>query len=139
MELVLDASVVLKWFSTTGEQHLRQARALRAQFGRGELLITVPSLLFLELLNTAARRWRWDHPRLERLATSLNRIGFEVREPSLSAIARWAGRGLTAYDACYVALAEERQAVVITADDNMLAIAGTLARHLQELGAGAQP
>jgi len=91
IEAVLDASVVLKWFNTAGEQHLAQAQHLRASFERGELLVVVPFLLFLELLNTGARRWKWDGPRLERWAQLLTQFGFEVREPSLPAVARWAG------------------------------------------------
>jgi predicted nucleic acid-binding protein len=134
IEAVLDASVVLKWFNTAGEQHLAQAQQLRASFERGELLVVVPPLLFLELLNTGARRWKWDGPRLERWAQLLTRFGFEVREPPLPAVARWAGRGLTAYDACYLALAEERKTVVITADDRMLALGGSHVRSLEHAG-----
>jgi len=94
--------------------------------------------MFLELLNTGARRWGWSGPQLEQWANLLSRFGFEVREPSLIGIARWAGRGLTAYDACYVALAEERQTVLITVDQRILAVAGALAQPLQDQG-GADP
>lgn len=134
IEVVLDASVVLKWFNTAGEQHVAQARQLRAGFERGDLLVVVPGLLFLELLNTGARRWKWEGPRLERWASLLTRAGFEVREPSLPAVARWAGLGLTAYDACYLALAEERKTVVITADHQMLALGGPHVHSLEHVG-----
>lgn len=131
-EVVLDASVVLKWFSTAGERHLAEARNLRASFERGELLVVAPPLLFLELLNTAARRWRWDGLRLDRWAELLDSFGFEVRQPALRAIARWAGRGLTAYDACYVALAEQRGTVVVTADEAILTLGGVHATALPD-------
>lgn len=134
IEAVLDASVVLKWFNTAGEQHVAQAQQLRASFERGELLVIVPALLFLELLSTGARRWKWDGPRLEGWAQLLTRFGFEVREPPLAVVARWAGRGLTAYDACYLALAEERNTTVITADERMLALGGRHATSLERVG-----
>lgn len=133
-EIVLDASVLIKWFRVPGEQHRDAALALYDQFTRGALLVVVPPLLFLELLNVAARRWGWDIERLKRFAADLAQIGLEVRQPTLGGIARWCGLGLTAYDACYVALAEERRTVVVTDDERILAVAGGLARPLVRAG-----
>jgi predicted nucleic acid-binding protein len=130
IERVLDASVIAKWFNRAGEAHVASALRLRASFERGELLIAVPPLLHLEIVNAASRRWGWDAEALVALAQNLLGLGLDVRQPSLPGIARWAGRGLTAYDACYVALAEERRTVVFTADERMLAIAGALAHSL---------
>ena len=42
----------------------------------GRLSIAVPSLLFLELLNVAARRWSWDAPAVRQLAIDL--AGFKT-------------------------------------------------------------
>lgn len=129
-EVVLDASVLVKWFKTEGEQELQPALRLLSRFRLGRLLVFVPPLLFLELLNAAARRWSWDAQRLERFALDLDQLGLVVQQPSNGLIARWCARGLTAYDACYVALAEERRTVVVTADERMLAVAGALAHSL---------
>lgn len=130
IEAVLDASVILKWFSRVAEEQLEGARRLRASFEAGELLVVVPPLLFLEVLNVAARRWSWDLDGLLELVEQLGRLGFGIQEPSLAAIARWCGRGVTAYDACYLALAEERATQVISADKQMLAVGGRYARPL---------
>lgn len=129
-EVVLDASVLVKWFKTAGEQHVIAARRLRGRFERGELLIVVPPLLFLELLNLAARRWAWGEVRLEQLATRLEALGLEVQEPPLTRVAHWSSLGLTAYDACYVALAEARRVALVTADDRILAVAQGIARSI---------
>ena len=55
-------------------------------------------------------------------------------------IARWTRTGLTAYDACYVALAEELNTFVVTEDNRLLELAGSHARSLaqaiSELNAG---
>lgn len=131
-EVVLDASVLAKWFRDEGEPRLQAAQELSGQFSRGELLVFVPPLLFLELLNLAARRWGWSADRLERFAADLDLLGLEVQQPSTPRIARWTGRGLTAYDACYVALAEERRTVVVTDDQRIIAVAGPLASPLEE-------
>ncbi|HWP28749.1 MAG TPA: type II toxin-antitoxin system VapC family toxin [Chloroflexota bacterium] len=133
-EVVLDASVLIKWFRAQGERHREAALALYGQFARGALLVVVPPLLFLELLNVAARRWGWEIERLERFAADLGRIGLVVRQPTLGRVAHWCGQGLTAYDACYVALAEERRTVVVTDDERLLAVAGGLARPLVRAG-----
>jgi predicted nucleic acid-binding protein len=125
-EAVLDASVVLKWFHRGGEVHAEAAGALRGDFEAGELKVIAPPLLWLEIINVAARRWGWDSSQLEALAASLSELGFELVEPEPEAIARWAGRGLTAY----VAVAEETGAPVITDDAQICRLAKGLSEPL---------
>ena len=119
-EAVLDASVVLKWFHADGERHARAAQELREQFEAGNLRVLAPALLWLELINVAARSWRWSEPQLEELATSLPALGFELIEPELPSVARWTARGLTAYDATYVAVAELTGTQLISDDDQIV-------------------
>jgi predicted nucleic acid-binding protein len=134
-EVVLDASVLIKWFTDANEQEMKAARALEGQYRRGEIQVVVPYLLFLELINVAARRWAWPPDRLIEMVTGLLAARFGMGQPPLERVAYWAGRGLTAYDACYVALAEDRRTVVITADERILTVAGELAEPLE----GAAP
>jgi predicted nucleic acid-binding protein len=135
-ELVLDASVVLKWFREAGERRVEAAHAIRTAFERGALEVIVPSLIRLEIINVAARSWMWDSTALAGLAVALDELGFELREPDLGAVARWASQGLTAYDAAYVALAETTQRKLVTDDDLILSTAPGLTLNL-EAGAGA--
>lgn len=79
------------------------------------------------MLNAAARQWRWSNEDLETLANALSGMPFEVREPDIAGVAQWAGRGLTAYDAAYVALAEELGLTVITEDAQILEVAAGVA------------
>jgi predicted nucleic acid-binding protein len=129
-EAVLDASVVLKWLTRTRAQGSTHARRLREQHERGGLWIVVPSLLFLEVVNVAGRKWDWPGDALLELAGALERLELEVAEPELPSVAGWVGRGLTAYDAVYVALAEERGIPLVTDDRTVLGIAGEVARPL---------
>ena len=126
-ELVLDASVVLKWFRSENERHLGAARSLRAAFEAGELLVFAPPLLRLEIVNAAGRRWGWDEALLVDLATALDELGFRLQEPELVRVARWTAKGLTAYDAAYVALAEAEELELITYDDLVTALAPHIA------------
>jgi predicted nucleic acid-binding protein len=130
IDVVLDASVVLKWFHREGEAHVEAARRLRARFDAGELRVMAPPLLWLELLSMAARRWDWSQDQLERLAATLGAIGFELVEPELSRVARWAAVGLTAYDAAYVAVSEQSGATLVTDDEQIVLMAPTVTTKL---------
>jgi predicted nucleic acid-binding protein len=129
-EAVLDASVVLKWFRATDEHNVDAARAVRAEFEAGAMLAFAPPLLFIEILNIAGRRWHMSAPQLEQLASKLPNLGLQLIEPDLSVLARWIIHGLTAYDAAYVAVAEQTGAGLITDDREILRIAPNLSRAL---------
>jgi predicted nucleic acid-binding protein len=132
-DAVLDASVLVKWFHSKGEQRVEAARALRAQFEAGKLRVFAPQLLWLEIVNVAARRWSWTQEELEKLAEALSNLGFEVMEPDIAAVARWAAQGLTAYDAAYVAVAEQAGAPLITDDEQIVNTAPTLTTALADV------
>ena len=129
-EVVLDASVVLKWFRTDDERHSAQARELRRAYESGELRVHVPPLLLLEVLNVAGRSWGWASPALEAFADRLSKLGFERVEPQLVDVARWTAAGLTAYDASYVAAAEQLAVPLVTDDDELAAAAPGVASPL---------
>jgi len=129
-EVVLDASVVIKWWRAEGEAHVEEARALRAAFESGELTVVAPRLIFIEILNAFGRRWRWAEPELVELAEALGSLGVEVADPELTSVAGWTARGLTAYDASYVALAESRGVDLMTDDAAILSIAPEVSRSL---------
>jgi predicted nucleic acid-binding protein len=129
-EIVLDASVLAKWFRTEVQRQTAAARRLRRRYTQGELAIMAPALLYLEMLNIAARRWRWPARRVAALAGRLKRYGFTIDEPPPERVAHWSGKGLTAYDACYLALAEHRRCVLVTADDQLSAAGGRFVRSL---------
>jgi predicted nucleic acid-binding protein len=131
-EVVLDASVVLKWFHSEGEGRLEQALQLRRAFEAGDLAVFAPPLLWLEIVNIAARRWRWSAERLDELARQLPTLGFEILEPELDAVARWAAAGLTAYDAACVAAAERAEVQLITDDGGIVDVAPDLAMPLSD-------
>ena len=121
--------MVLKWFA--GEQRgSSEAGKLRADYEAGRVSVVVPALLFLELLNVAGRRWRWDEEALLELAEALGDLSFEVGEPDLQLVASWVARGLTAYDAAYVALADERDLALVTDDETIIEIAPEIGRPL---------
>jgi len=129
-EAVVDASVVLKWFSATEERDHGAAQSLRAAYEAGGLLLVAPRLLLLELLNVAGRSWGWEADALAAMAGALTALRIELVDPELTDVARWTARGLTAYDAAYVSVAEAAGIELITDDRKILAVAGELASPL---------
>jgi predicted nucleic acid-binding protein len=128
--VVLDASVVLKWFRSEGERHVEEARGFRAAYEAGDLLVFAPPLLYLEILNVAGRRWRLGEEALVALAGALEELGFELVEPPLEHVARWIARGLTAYDAAYAAVAETAAVTLVSDDSTILDLARDVAEPL---------
>ena len=128
--------MVAKWFHSAGEPNVREARWLREQLGAGQLRVVVPSLLNLELMNIASRRWRLRRPELLEFADAIAELGFEVHEPRLRDVAAWTARGLTAYDSAYVAVAESESLKLVTADSGILASATAVAIALSSLTQG---
>lgn len=74
----------------------------------------------------------WSEESLSDLADALGSIGFDYREPALAGIARWTARGLTAYDAAYVALAEAEAVPLVTDDAGVIAAAPDIAVALAD-------
>jgi predicted nucleic acid-binding protein len=139
IDLVIDANVVLAWLRPQ-ERLAAQAAALVAAFRAGTVCCIVPPLSAYEVLNVAGRKWRQPSARLEALAELYGRLGLRVVEPPLREVARWTARGLTAYDAAYVAVAERTGATLVTGDDEVVARAPERAHPLarvEQLLAGA--
>jgi predicted nucleic acid-binding protein len=128
--VVLDANVVFKWFTRQPEPGHDAAQALRDELERGDLDLVVPHLLALELLNVVARKWRWPADDVAELAEALDLLPWRVVDPSVRAIAAWVARGLTPFDATYVALAEALGCVVVSDDTALRRAAGALAEPL---------
>ena len=119
--------------SRRGRIYLEEAHDLFEAFEAGEFAISAPRLMQLELLNMGARSWRLDEQELHRLALRVEGFGFAYADPDLARVARWAAGGLTAYDASYVALAEQLTVPLITEDRAILEAAPAIAVSLAQL------
>ena len=135
-EAVLDASVLVKWFFSAGERHMGQALSLLSGYETGELQIVAPPLIWFELLSAATKRTDRSEAALDRVASALTALGVREVQPDLAHVARWAARGLTAYDAAYVAVAEAAGVPLITDDDQIVSVAPAIAQPLAEYRAG---
>lgn len=126
----VDASVVVKWYKPMGEADRDAAIALRRAFEEGDAVLVAPSLLALELVNTLGRRWNWAADDLRSLVLAFADLELQLLEPDLATVAEWVVRGLTAYDAAYLAVAEGLGYPLVTADARVLAAAEGIAVHV---------
>jgi predicted nucleic acid-binding protein len=119
-DVVIDTSTIVKWYIP--EQHHEQARALRDDFLNGKHDLCAPALMPFEALNALNYSGHYDGERLHEAAHSLDNYGIElVSFGSVGSIAAVTNAiGITAYDAAYIALAVERDAIAYTADGNLL-------------------
>lgn len=126
--LVLDATVLLRWFTDDRNRAHRAARLLRDQFEAGTLAVIVPTAARLDLLDAAAEALPAE--RLGTFATTLERIGLEFREPAPPEVAEWVARGLTGTEAAYAAVAVAGDLRLVTANPRLLAIAAAVVQPL---------
>jgi predicted nucleic acid-binding protein len=131
LKFVVDTSVVLKWFRSENEQRVEEARAFLDALVAGEIAIWAPPILHLEVLNVAAKKWKWQAPDLGTLANDVNGLGIEFQEVASVLLVPWIAVGMTAYDAAFVALAESIGASVISDDRRLVELGGNLVIPLE--------
>ena len=134
-ELVVDASVVVKWYIP--EQHHEQARELRDAYLDGTFDLFAPTLMPFEAVNALRYSGHYEGERLEEASRSLPEYGIDLVPFSKTGpVAEIATNlGITIYDAAYVALAQKLDTKTYTADGNLLdGLEGeysTLAEHIR--------
>ena len=122
--VVLDASVVIKWFRSRDETSLPSARKFRKDHLTGKIRISVPELIYYEVLNALATKPGIIATQLEKAAVLLEEIGLD-RYPLRSRLASETIKfqvefNLSLYDASYVALASLLETDLVTADEQLV-------------------
>ena len=116
--IVLDASVVLKWF--VDEEDSDQALRLREEFYTGEREIVIPDLLLFEVANALRYNPSFTAEEIKEAVKTLFDIEIEIITPTSSLLSKTIELAkdfdVTCYDAAYLALAEELGFEFITAD-----------------------
>ncbi|RLE77115.1 MAG: PIN domain nuclease [Thermoprotei archaeon] len=119
---VVDATVVVKWF--VEEEHSREARFLRDAYASGLIDLAAPSLLPYEVINALKYSGAFGEDELKEVARALEDYQIALYDlvggVAQRAIEIAMRRGVTVYDAAYVALAYELDTVLYTADERLL-------------------
>jgi len=122
--LLVDTSVLLKWFHTEGESELAEARSLRDATTDGEVQARIIDLALYEMGNVLLRALGWNG---SDIADQLDDL-VVICGPPLAMAAEWLRRagaigethGLTFYDAAWAAAAEALGVSLISADTQLL-------------------
>lgn len=121
--IVIDASVIFKWFDTNEEFHL-QAKTYLKQHLLTQNRIIIPELLLFEISNAWATKTRLSEEdikdnltRLERYSLQVVSINFELLEQAVRFSKKYQ---VSVYDAVYAAIAEDKKCDLVTADDKFV-------------------
>jgi predicted nucleic acid-binding protein len=131
IDVVSDASVVLKWFHSEGEEQVEEARELLARFRERQIGLSVLDLTMYEVGNALLRGRGVTADAVNVVLASLGELipRWVLRPQEWSRAAILAEmHGLTMYDAAYGAVAERRGALLATMDTRLI-----------EVGLGARP
>lgn len=129
-QVVLDASVISEWLQTVKGPNWHRAEDLRLKMTTANLAVSAPTILRLELVNVAGRRWKWSVDALLDLVQTIEDSEIRFIDPDLIDVVRWTAQGLSAYDSSYVALAENLDVPLITDDRLILEKAPQIAKPL---------
>lgn len=134
--MVVDASIVVKWFLE--EPYSGEALELRDDYIRGRLSIAVPSLLFYEVLNAVKHSGVYSEEEVEEVGRAIDKYGFDLYELrgkyKLEAVKVAVEEDVTVYDASYVALAKHLKTVFYTADEELVRKFPGIALHIKDYG-----
>lgn len=121
-EVIVDASVVVKWF--VEEEYSREARLMRDAYANRLIDIAAPSLLPYEVLNALKYSGAFGEEELKEVAKTLEdfqltlyNLEGKLAEKSVELAMR---KGITIYDASYVALAQILNTELYTADEKLI-------------------
>lgn len=117
-KIVLDTSVIIKWFSL--EPGRKDALGIRDRVVQGKTDLVEPDLIFYELINALWFGKKFGSKKIGRILTEFRNLDPEIvaLNPELTAIIlKLINKfSITTYDASFVALANENKIPLITAD-----------------------
>lgn len=118
-EVVVDTSVAFKWFVAYGETGLTEAAGLLKSHRTGEIRLIAPSIIVVELASTL-RYLTPDADDALGFIDDFDSVGVQLFDttPKLvrSATVRASESGIGVYDALFLALAEQRNCMLASAD-----------------------
>lgn len=119
--LILDASVIIKWFSE--EEYTDKSLKIREEIRSGDERGILPDLLLYEVANALRYSPRFNEDDVRDAIDSILDMGMDIVTPTSeiinSAINLAFTYNITVYDSFYVALAKELEIPLITADKKL--------------------
>ena len=124
MEIVLDASVAVKWFNIESEDNVEIALEVQRQKILNKLEIIVPELFFLEIINAFLTKSRFSVEDIIIIEEALHKMDLKVvylDHSLLNSVIKIAHTcNLTIYDSLYIGLARLCETKLLTEDKKIL-------------------
>ena len=120
--IVLDSSVIFKWFHFENEDNIETARSLHEKAISRYFHVLTPELLLYEIINTFKSRTEIDLALLEEIFKELFHILIFIKLDSKDYINAYEISKKTnnsIYDSIYIAISEKYRAPFITADKKL--------------------
>lgn len=122
-EIVVDTSVIIKWYSVHQEPAFEHAQTLLVRHTRHQCHLHAPELALYEAGNALRYSARLSVQEQLRSLADLFALGLSVYPLTLlratAAHELSSVFGISFYDACFVALAQELDVAFVTADDRL--------------------
>lgn len=119
--LVLDASVIVKWYSEEGDTE--KALQIRDLFLKNKFNIMVPDLMFYEIANVVRYARGIVDKEKEAILNNIVLLNLEVvsvsRHNLIKSLSLALKYDITIYDAVYLVIASEKKGIYVTADKNL--------------------
>ena len=117
---MIDASIVVKWFSASGESNVNQAVDLLEHQVTGDISLVVPELVYYEVANALVHKKVLSDEMVSRAMKDLLSLGLNsyATDAGIMINACMIARKfkITVYDACYIALAQQSGHPLVTAN-----------------------
>ncbi len=125
MDIILDASVAVKWFNAANEDNVETALQIQRLKILNALEISVPDLFFLEIISAFISKSKFDLKDVFLIEEALYKMNLKIIFPDHSilknSIAIASTCNLTIYDSLYISVAQISGSQFVTADKKILA------------------
>lgn len=132
LELIVDASVALKWFPLKGEQFIQEALGVWDKIQLKKIRAYAPLFMLVEIANVLARKKKVEAVIFKNILKKLadSEIVFvDLKKTDLGRLGILINKyGLTAYDAQYLLLARQLKCKLVSYDEELLKITDWVAR-----------
>ncbi|OGG30870.1 hypothetical protein A3I51_03765, partial [Candidatus Gottesmanbacteria bacterium RIFCSPLOWO2_02_FULL_38_8] len=122
--IVVDASVVLKWFRRKDEDYISNALNLLQNHLDNKEIITIPSLLFLEIANALVTKSKSSEKKIRENLQFLNKCNLKIysftKEDYINASILAKKHQTTVYDMLYAIVAKRNNTILVTGDENFI-------------------
>ena len=126
--IIIDASVGVKWFSAENEEKVEFAVLLQEKHFNGSIELSAPDLFIFEVLNSLVYKNKFNIAEINKIYDSLKLLNMNIIIPNdtiiKNAVSLSVNLKLSYYDSVYVALAQEMESLLITEDKKILSHAG---------------